>query len=214
MKKLSIIALSIPLFLSSCTSSVKAKSRGIIDCSFIYVEGSKSSFNKSYSTTYAPVFSYKSADSKIIYCNKGTIPSKENNQSDTKLYIRFYKDRYTKDYVDYFQDGFIGWLSLESNYYLDLDTRTIDCETKYSEYLYSENPENDIDADNKEAYKCAKKGYYQYRDYIYYSEDEDGNYYYILKADSETSALVSHKYIYLGSDDRITYTEKLDSLKK
>lgn len=204
MKKIASILL-VSLLLCGCSSNQEktAPAKGKIDCSYISVENSGHNvFYGSYGSDHSPVYAYKSADSEMIYANQGFSTSGEE-----KFVLSVYKDKYSKEHKEFVFDGFVGWLTLESNYYLDLDTRTIDCETKYSEYLYDENPDGEkAEADNKKAFACAKKGYYQ--TLINFYRDENGNFYGELRTYSSPSALVSHKYISVGSDSVITYKVK------
>ena len=204
MKKIASILLT-SLLLWGCSSNQEktAPARGKIECSYIYAENSaRTIISEFYGSTYSPVYACKSADSEMIYINQGF-----STDGKEKFVLKVYKDKYSNDYKEFVFDGFIGWLTLESNYYLDLDTRTIDCETKYSEYLYEENPDGGkAQADNKKAFECAKKGYYQNAGISY--QDENGNYYSELRTYSSPSAMIYHKYISLGSDSVITYKVK------
>ena len=111
-----------------------------------------------------------------------------------------YKTRYATQYVSYTYSSFVGWLLFENNYYLDLSSKTIDSEEKYSEYLYGKNPTNET-ADNKAAIAAAKTGYYVLSS-GYASEHVE------LYLDVFETGLERHAYIQLGSDTIVTYKEK------
>ena len=81
----------------------------------------------------------------------------------------------------------------------------IDIETKWTEYKKLTNPDNDLEkvADNKEAYQCAKKNYYQ-NDSI----EMNGSSYYSIYLDVADSSLERHAYASVGQELAIVYTVK------
>lgn len=186
------------LCLCSCSANNQKNTSGTIDCYSIKVtDGGKTFFNETYSAYTSKVYEYKSANGDSIYTNNRIYKSDfQGNIVDYKIFV--YQDRYTSDYVEYSYSGFIGWLTVEHNYYLDLDNRTIDSETKYREYLYATNPEAG-EADNKKAYNCAKNNYYVVANYTRNA---------ILRLDLEEKGLERHSYTKLGDGSIVDYRVK------
>ena len=118
--------------------------------------------------------------------------------------IRAYPDKYTSEFEEYSFSKFVGFLTRENNYYLDLGARTIDEETKWSEYKYTTDPTtvSEGTSNNKEAFNCAKSNYYQNLSNYYDSQ------YITLRLDLTDSTLERHTYTMLGEDSIITYTAK------
>ena len=204
MKKSKLIILTTTiLMLCSCSSGTNTNNntQGIIDCYSITAKtDSNTILEKTYSSSYIEVYEYKNEKGDSIYTS---FHSKKDG-ADTSLYV--YKNQYKNTYIEYTYKGFIGWLTCETNYYLDLDNRIIDIETKYREYLYDTNP-NDETANNKKAYNCAKKNYYA--NYSGYRLDEiEVKYYFYLKTDILEKSLERHSYIKLGSDTVVEYKAK------
>lgn len=191
------------LALCSCTNSNvdEIKKKNIIDCYSIEVkDGNGKVFNYTYYFYNTKVFEYKNEKGESIYTNVKIGHFTESQEYvDSSIYL--YPDRYSSDYTEYKFEGFIGYLTYENNYYLDLDDRIIDFETKYSEYLYDTNPTEEP-ADNKKAYECAKKNYYILSDTSVYLP------YYTLKADMVETGLERHTYTKVGEDLIITFKEK------
>ena len=204
MKKSKLIILTTTiLMLCSCSSETNTNNntQGIIDCYSIKAKtDSNTILEKTYSSSLARVYKYQSASGDSIY----TSFRSAYNGADTFIYV--YKNQYSNNYVKYTYSSFIGWLTCETNYYLDLDNRIIDIETKYREYLYDTNP-NDETANNKKAYNCAKKNYYA--NYSGYRLDEiEVKYYFYLKTDLLEKSLERHSYIKLGANTVVEYKAK------
>ena len=197
------------LALASCDSSkTKAASKGIIDCYSVQVySGGSTIYNGTYSNSTSKVYEYKDSNNNYIYLNTNITDMYYNNAT---LSLRVYNDRYSADYIEYSYVGFVGWLTYEQNYYLDLDNKVIDYETKWSKYIYELNPENPNSSegtpDNEKAYNCARKGYYLLN--YSYPANDNGKYYYTLKTDLVESGLERHQFTKLGDDDTITYKGK------
>ncbi|MCI5746088.1 MAG: hypothetical protein MR270_07415, partial [Erysipelotrichaceae bacterium] len=159
--------------LCGCSNSgTTAQKKGTVDCYSIFVRnGGSSVFSGTYSTYYSQVHEYKDSNGNSIYANCNICHQVYNEITDTYDTVEsifVYSDRYTVDYTEYSYVGFIGWLTVENNYYLDLDKRIIDSETKWSEYLYDKSPsgyESLGTPNNKEAFKKAKNNYYQISSY-------------------------------------------------
>ena len=207
MKTKFLVLLVATLGLVGCSSNSPAGgTSGKVDCYSVRVtEGGSTVFSGNYSSGYAYVYEYKDASGKKIYTNDHITYRKYDGGSYTNIdtVIRAYPDRYTNDYVEYTFSRFVGFLLKENNYYLDLGARTIDSETKWSEYKYQSDPTTPPEgatSNNKEAFSCAKKNYYQ----IEYSGYE----YYSLRLDLTESTLERHSYTMLGQDSVITYTAK------
>ena len=210
MKKLIIfLGLCSMLTLASCDSSkTQASSKGIIDCYSVQVySGGNSIYSGTYSNSTSKVYEYKDSTNNYIYLN--------TNITNINIYynnatLRVYNDRYSADYIEYSYVGFVGWLTYEQNYYLDLDNKIIDYETKWSKYIYELSPENPVSSEgtpnNEKAYNCALKGYYLLNNL--YSASDNGKYYYILKKELVESGLERHQFTKLGEDDTITYKGK------
>lgn len=207
-KSLSLSVLTL-ISVLSCSCDKKIQTTGVVDCDEISVSsGGSSVFSKSYSASYSKVYEYKSENGDSIYTDLQIIGyyNSPDYKVVTDIPIYLYNSRYKKsDYVKYSYVGFIGWLTVEYNYYLHLDEKIIDSEIKWSEYLYDKNPDEEP-ADNKKAYECAKKGYYHVNGSIYYNPEKDN--YYPLSGDLTDKSLERHSYTKLGDDSVITYTAK------
>ncbi len=209
MKSKLFVLLIATLGLVGCSkNSAAGGTSGKVDCYSVKVtEGGNTVFTGAYSSGFASVFEYKDASGKKIYTSYHMIYQKYYGGSyiTGDSIIRAYPDRYTNDYVEYTYSRFVGFLSKENNYYLDLGARTIDSETKWSEYKFQNDPVTPPDgatSNNKEAFSCAKNNYYQ-TDY-YNGFDE----YATLRLDLTESSLERHSYTMLGQDSVITYTAK------
>lgn len=205
MKKSKLIILTTTiLMLCSCSSETNTNNntQGIIDCYSIKAKtDSNTILEKTYSSSLARVYKYQSASGDSIY----TSFRSTYNGADTSLYV--YKNQYKSTYIEYTYKGFIGWLTCETNYYLDLDNRIIDIETKYREYLYDTNP-NDETANNKKAYNCVKNNCYYTESSGFELDETIGKYYFYLKTDLLEKSLERHFYIKLGADTVVEYKAK------
>jgi len=196
---LSIATITVLCSCSNNGSSSSSNTKGVIDCYSIKVtEGGSTVFSQNYSASWARVYEYKDSKGSSIYTSTRTQTYDSSYQMiDTP--IRVYPDRYTSDFTEYTYDKFVGYLTVENNYYLNLDNNTIDSETKYSEYLYSANPSGEtLTADNKKAFECAKTNYYIIT----------SNYNNVIRIDMEEKGLERHTYTKLGNDSIITYKAK------
>lgn len=196
-KTLLIGLLGAATLMCSCSNGgITSKTSGTIDCYSIYVykTGSTSAtYSYYYGTHYSEVYEYQNNAGDLIYTNAGSESSK----------LTVYKNRYASKYDEYTYVGFVGWLTYEDNYYLDVDNKVIDHETKYHEYQYEKNPnEDNSEANNQRAWKCAKKGYYKIAaDYYYF-------YTAVIYLDTTDKSLESHEYTKLSDDCIIKYTAK------
>lgn len=181
--------------------------KGVIDCRTIEVSNSTGKFlSFSYSSGYSEVYEYLNADGKLLYFSnrftKRAFNSQINEYVDVDYPIKVYPSRYKSDFDYYRFNRFVGYLTRESNYLLDLDLNIIDSETKYSEYLFENNPNETLEANNPEAYEKAKTGYYTY------TTSYDGEYYAYIYLDMAESSMSRHSYIKLCDDCVITYKPK------
>lgn len=181
--------------------------KGVIDCQSIDVSTSSGkSLSFRYGIDYSMVYEYKSDDGKLLYFSnrytKSVFDSESNKYIDVDHSIKVYPSRYKSDFDYYRFNRFVGYLTYERNYLLDLDLNIIDSEAKYSEYLFENNPNETLEANNPEAYEKAKTGYYTYT-YGGYG----GEYAYIY-LDMAESSMSRHSYIKLGDDCVITYKPK------
>ena len=197
-KKLLYLIVPVLFLLVLCGCNSKNTS-GTIDCYTItatYSSSSSSDYRNikyNYSTTYSYVYEYvDEAGNKLYsssYYTKG---------------VKVFKTRYNNEFTLYEFSKFIGFLTVENNYYLDLDKMIIDQEVKYSKYLYDTNPKNnqsvEIEADNNMAFECAQKGYYEFN---YYDKNTG-----VVYLDKTESTLSRHSYVKLGADATVTYTPK------
>lgn len=189
--------------LCGCSSGeTTLQTKGIVDCYSIHVtSGTSTVFDAEHSAGYAEVHEYKSSKGDSIYT--------DGPMYSVNTIIRSYNNRYTSDYIEYSYVGFVGYLTIEKNYYLDLDNRLIDSEIKYSEYLYSKNPDTDKKADNKKAYECAEKNYFTGFSFSsgYYDPDTE-KVVVALRTDLVEKSLTRHSYTKLGEDSVIAYKAK------
>lgn len=202
-KELFLSLMTICLCGCSSNNSIPATPKGKMDCYSIHVaNGSSSGTYYTYSASYSKVYEYKSINGDSLYVNQYIQDSNYYLDTVQNVKIKAYPNRYTQECVEYTFNRFIGFLTLEYNYYLDLEARIIDSEIKWSKYEYDTNPEviTDLSVNNSEAYECAKKSYYLVNTYA--SE------FYTLKLDLTEHGLDRHTYTLVGDDSSITYTEK------
>lgn len=205
MKKL-LFTVFAALSLVSCANTAGS---GVIDCYSINVKnGGSSVFSQTYQATFSYVFEYKSAAGDALYMSNRYGRNQYNPETDTYsvqyVPIHVFPNRYTSNYVEYAFSRFVGYLTLERNYYLDLVNKTIDSEMRWSEYKYENPPQNPIGSetfDNRDAFACACKNYY----YETLSTSDD---YAIMRLDLLESSLSRHSYTYCGADSVISYVKK------
>lgn len=201
-----ILAATIGLLGCSTDSSGTGGVKGKVDCYTIKaVEGGNTVFNATYSNEYSYVYEYKDSGGNKLYLSSRIQYQKyeESGYIYADSIIRAYPNRYSNDYVEYTFSRFVGFLTMEKNYYLDLGARTIDYELKWSEYKYENDPislPEGMTSNNREAYSCAKTCYYSI---INYPTE-----YFTLRLDLTESSLERHTYTILGEDSVITYTAK------
>ena len=193
MKKLLLICAGI-LSLAGCSGSEK------IDCYQVSISGINSF---TYSQQSLNVNEYVSPEGKSIYSNLNSYSSQvydpvTDQMIQQEAIIRVYENRYTEEYVDYKFKRTVGLLMQENNYYLDLNNRTLDCEMAFKQAKVDKAQEET--ANVKEAYSCAKKGYYYLTNY-YGSAIA-------IKKDLTDPSLKRHTYIQYGEDATVSYVKK------
>ena len=193
MKKLLLMfSLLCAFILCSCSNN----RIGFVDCYSIQVtSGGQSVYDRQYTLSYVSVYEYKNEKGDEIYSN---YIKKSSLISDEYEPIKVYNSRYDVESTEYKYEKFVGWMTVESSYYLDLDNRVIDAKTRFYEYCFKQMP-SDAESNNKKAFECAKKGFY-YTEYF-------GLSYAVVKEFTESS-LERHEYTKLGSDSLIKYTVK------
>lgn len=214
------------LLFSGCEKD-GANNSGKIDCYSIN--------GKTYETWTKEVYEYKNEAGEAIYTDTYLIYYWYDNdtypyvgdRTEKENTISVYKTRYTEEYTTYTFSKFVGWVTVERNYYFDVNAKALDREIKFSEYKYEKNPDADSEnkkenVDNKAAYNAIKK-------YGYYCFDESWNYLSPLgiskgsngkvrkdttaipasiQLDLAESGLSRHEYTIYSESDTITYRAK------
>ncbi len=139
----------------------------------------------SYYVIESSVFEYKSESGACIYTS-----------FDNYSKLNVYKSRLSGDFVSYDYVRLVGYLTRESNYRLNLATRTIDKVTKYLKYDLAKYADKE-GIDNNEAYALAKKGYYS--DYLSLGNASG------IFLDIQNSSLEKHAYTVVSADEKIAY---------
>ena len=207
MKKIMLAgALGLMLLLSSCSNGKEIdNNKGTIDCYSIKItNGGKTTSSWEYHINYSYVYEYKDISGKAIYTNSHMM-GYDSNYNQVEYSIRLFDNRYNSDYIEYTYAGFVGYLTVEYNYYLDLENMVVDSDTKWLEYLYSTDPTTQS-GDNKKAYECAQKNYYQISGSAYPSAT--GELYFTIRNDMAQTGLERHEYTKLGNDEEISYVVK------
>lgn len=128
------------------------------------------------------VYEYKNSDNEYIYANKAYV-------SDEGSYLPIIVSD-AKDYSYYECVRFIGYLERADNYYININEKKIHHEIVFTE---CDKPFDGMDeydsANNKEAYECAKKGYYIARDPGLGEPDP------LIKKNKDDGELIKHEYI-------------------
>ena len=200
-KVMGIAMLGLVTVLCSCNGKKIANNSGVIDCYSINVNGT----SLVYSVNNSVVYEYKDEKGNYIYTDY--CPKTNSSYSKRSEYdIRVFDNKYSTDYTEYSYVGFVGYLEVESNYYLDLDNMVIDVETNWVEYLYDENPSTELKANNKKAYECAKKNYYHISNNVTYPKNGE-SYCSVIKNMVKTN-LEDHTYIKLSENQQVTYVPK------
>ncbi len=204
-KSVCLLAVLSGCLLCGC-SDLSKNTSGIVDCYSIAVTNLSSSvYSAQYSISYSGVYQYKnSTTGESVYTDE--------HSPYTSSKIRAYEDRYSSKHTDYTYVGFIGWLTKENNYYLDLDKKIVIAEVKWSEYKYEKNPdyryESTSSADNNAAYHCASSNYYLSSDFYYDNKLDDKVTVYAFAKDTTQKSLERRSYVKLGEDCTIAYQAK------
>ena len=197
---------SLLLLMIAATGLVGCTPSGKIDCATIVVMGNSGEILEEESeTSHSYVYEYVSDDGMKIYTSNRYITWDGSDSEGFDFSLRTYRNRYSNDFTEYTYSRFVGFLTQEYNFYLDLNKRMIDIEMKWTEYKELTNPVEDLGnpANNKEAYQCAKKSYYQDD-----SIESGGSSYKAIYLDSADSSLERHAYASVGQEFAIVYTVK------
>lgn len=119
---------------------------------------------------------------------------------------------------EYKFNKFVGFVSLEQNYYLNLDAKMVDSEVKWGEWKSSDNKTSSSssstssspspyetlfkDADNEKANECLKKNFYPTLTQGSGSTDTT------IYLDISMKGSEFHTYSIYGDDATVTYTAK------
>lgn len=162
MKKIaSVLFVSALILLSSCQNKTQSFFNDChwIDCDSIRMNQDNYNFEEyQYYFNTSSVFEYKTKDGKVIYMNKRTFAV--INLKTVEVAIRIHKDKTFMNYDLYSYSRFIGFITNEIHYYLELEKEMIRIETSWHEYV-GEAPfkvENNEIPNNKETWECAQKG--------------------------------------------------------
>lgn len=197
---------SLLLLMIAATGLVGCTPCGKIDCATIVVMGTSGEILEEESeTSHSYVYEYVSDDGMKIYTSDRYIAWDGSSSEGFDFNLRTYQNRYSNDFTEYTYSRFVGFLTQEYNFYLDLNKRMIDIEIKWTEYKELTNPVEDLGnpANNKEAYQCAKKSYYQDD-----SIESGASSYKAIYLDSADSSLERHAYASVGQEFAIVYTVK------
>ena len=179
------------MMLTSCSNGNggKVDTKSVIDCYSVQVKGdsSSNSFSGTYNVSVTAVCEYKSEDGKTIYCDEIGYSS-----------LNVYENKYSSQYTVYSKTKLIGYLTKETNYYLNLEDRIIDTEIKWSENKYDEYKKEGVD--NREAYEKAKSGYLAYDGY--------SNIYSSIRLDLMDKSLERHSYFKIGDGSSVSFKAK------
>lgn len=215
------------LLFSGCEKD-GANNSGKIDC--YSVDGYR------YETWTQGVYEYKSESGEVIYTdsyltynyyNKDPNDYRDYEITEKENTISVYKNRYTEKYTTYTFSKFVGWVTVERNYYFDVNAKTLDREIKFSEYKYEKNPDADSEnkkenVDNKAAYNAIKKyGYYCFYESWNHSSSfgtSKGSNGLVgkdtiakpasIRLDLAENGLSRHEYTIFSESDTITYRAK------
>ena len=180
MKKIILVLLTL-MGLSACSKA--GGSKGVVECSLIRFS-SYGTQNLMPGTESSKVYEFKNSKDETIYLS-------ECYYDELKVIS------YKKENSIYTYSRLVGYISLETSYYLHLESKTVEARTKYVEYKETETPDGG-DPNAKEAYKCAKKRFIS-SDYVYDST---------VYIDDVDFSLERKYFIKLGENSLITYVPK------
>ena len=185
-------------------------STGRVDCYSITTESTQ----LKYYLATSFVYEYTNNKGESIYTSfraqgriyNGTTSTYTTFDND----IAFYLDRSKTDYTIYQFSGLVGYLYEEHNYYLNLDSKTIDQEIKYQKYTGPEKEETlsnntTVQLNHEKAFSGASKGYFTTTSSTF--EISDGQYAVRIYKDYNDSRLERHTYIMVDNTP-ITYVPK------
>lgn len=174
-------------------------STGRVDCYSITVGSSP----VTYSLKTSSVYEYTNDKGESIYTSYEPWSSSYNH-------IAFYLDRSKTDYTLYEFSGLIGYLYEEHNYYLNLESKTIDQEIKYQKYTgpvkeATLSDKTTVQLNHEKAFSGASKGYFTTNSSTF--EISDNQYAVCVYKDYNDSRLERHTYT-MVNDSTITYVPK------
>lgn len=185
-------------------------STGRVDCYSITVGSSA----VTYSLTTSSVYEYTNDKGESIYTSyRETFYRRNRTTNEYTTYdadIAFYLDRSKTDYTVYEFSGLVGYLYEEHNYYLNLESKTIDQEIKYQKYTGPEkettlSDKTTVQLNHEKAFSGASKGYFtSYSSTIQINDDQNALRVY---KDYNDSRLERHTYT-MVNDSTITYVPK------
>lgn len=195
MKKALLTVLMV-VCLSGCSShygQIKCKTIKVIENgNRVFDEASKEDFDNVYEyyseagdvlyTDYAPVSPYVYLADSARWNEQEFVP------------LKVYETKESTEYVKYNLSRTVGPIAVLENYYVDLKARTVETECIYSDAALSYPQFREMEG-AKEAYECAKKGYYHLNkgDTLYLNETQKG--------------FECHFFKTFGEGAEITYTE-------
>jgi hypothetical protein len=184
-------------------------STGRVDCYSITVGSS----SVTYSLTTSSVYEYTNDKGESIYTSfraQGFYTHPTSTCTIVYYDIAFYLDCSKTDYTLYKFSGLVGYLYEEHNYYLNLDSKTIDQEIKYQKYTGPEkettlSDKTTVQLNHEKAFSGASKGYFTTTSSTL--EISDGQYAVRVYKDYNDSRLERHTYTIVDNTP-ITYIPK------
>ena len=205
-KLIKLLSLGIISFgLVSCNPA--GGSTGRIDCYKIYEGG----HTYQYHFVEKPVYEYTNEKGESIYTNF------YRNYTNTgmkvpSLPLLLFSNRFSTEYTTYNFSKYVGYVYEEYNYYLNLDSKTLDQEVKYRKYTGSVKEttfnNEEITFNHDKAMSGVSKGYYtEYDNNSYYIDGEtiDGC---VIYKELHNTKTERHVYKMYGDATDISYVPK------
>mgnify|MGYP003310095491 CR=1 FL=1 len=199
MKKLSLLAAASIFALTGCApSGIKCEYLSIVD-------GGNTILSSSSSFTTKTVYEYvETASNTKLYFDTCPVRYSEYGTSEIKRDIYLYKNRQSTTYRMFEFSRKVGLIKVETDYYLNLSKHSVVIMSHYEkldDYEYNDTSEKENE--NKEAYRCIKKSYYQISGSYYSTEDNNVQ----IFANEVDKDLEHHGYIVYGSSASVAYTK-------
>lgn len=210
MKKITLLILPL-IMLTSCNNATNESLKGatgLIDCYSVRVYHEASTgYSNTYSIGALEVHEFKNDEGNQLYF--ATSFSGYNYQiqeGQDHIKIAFYGNKEDhSEYSIYSYVGMAGYVFRERNLLLDLSTRTLTEQQKFSECKYKTEPYNEYD--NKKAYNVLKNGFYTDTG-LYDVRQMEGFSCGIYKGYNLDNRLERNKYYSFGEAAIIEYVEK------